>query len=93
MQDKLKLDTKELYKIRLVVLLEEEPQSNKYRQVMLNPGEFKKVSDVVHSIGEKEENHNCGNPDCDGLQLVLSDRIITLPDIQDIHRCTDNCDC
>ncbi len=41
----------ELYTTRLLVFIETAPQSNKYRQVMLNPEEFKKMSfSIGHTV-------------------------------------------
>jgi hypothetical protein len=35
------------YTTRLIILLEDSPQSNKYRQLILTPAQFKVISDVI----------------------------------------------
>lgn len=73
-------DTSGLYISRLLVFVEESPQSNLYRQVMLNPVQFKKVSDAVVTV-EKPQ-------DKDGIEQVSfnqSEELYTLPELQDIQ--------
>ena len=43
-----------LYGMRLIVFLEESPQSNIYRQVLLDDEKFKKVSDSVCTVINKK---------------------------------------
>lgn len=68
----------ELYGIRLLIFMEQEPQSNNYRQVLLNPEQFKTLSltlgEVVSQVGSKQE-----------VELNFSDETYTLPDLQEIH--------
>lgn len=68
------IDKYDLYKTRLLVFLEEDPQSNKYRQIILTAEQFKNMSDAVCTvesrIGDDEE-----------VTMRLSDEIYTLPDL------------
>ena len=41
-----------LYELRLIVLIEDEPHSNRYYQVMFNEEQFKKVSGSVSKVFE-----------------------------------------
>lgn len=43
----------ELYESRVLVLMESEPQSSKYHQLFLNAEEFKKLSDLLQTFGQK----------------------------------------
>lgn len=74
-------DISELYVTRLVCFIETEPQSNKYRQVILNSEQFKKVSDAICTI-EKDKDEK-------GMELVSfreSEEIYDLPEeLKDIH--------
>lgn len=42
--NKYTIDLEDLYTVRLVVMLEDEPQSNRYHQVILNPEQFRMLS-------------------------------------------------
>lgn len=74
-----------LYTRRLVVLLETDPQTNVYQQVVLNASQFKSVSDSIADTFPKG--------DMQGLKkghtshyLNLSSEEYTLPsEIKDIH--------
>lgn len=70
----------EIYSQRMLVFLEISPQSNQYRQVLLTPKQYKKVSDSIFiKLIEKKP---------DGKQIVEieeSDEIYTLPDLMDIY--------
>lgn len=69
-----------MYGTRMLVFIEEEPQSNKYRQVLLNAEQFKKVSDSIIKI-EKQADEN-------GQEIVSfdqSEESYTLPDLKEIH--------
>lgn len=65
----------EMYGTRLLVFLEETPQSNKYRQVLLTKEEFKKMS---LSVGEPTGKEEGGN---DVVEMQLSDDLYDLPDL------------
>ena len=67
----------ELWGTRLLVFLEDESHTNKYRQIYLDPEEFKKVS---FSIGEKVTKD--GN---EQIKLRLSDDVYELPDLKEIN--------
>lgn len=84
----------EVYKIRMIVLLETNPQSNKYHQIMLDKKQFGSVSKVIADSFPKEEGHKCDNPHCAGVEIKYSDKEVVLPDnIQDIHYCKGECTC
>lgn len=62
----------------MLVFLEVEPQSNKYRQVILTPEQFKKVSDAsVHRTIERRGNDSL-------CEHILGDEIYTLPDLHEL---------
>ena len=70
----------ELYSTRLLVFIEEEPQSNQYRQVILNKEQFKKVSDAVITIEKEKDEH--------GMEMVSfkhSEELYELPDLIEIN--------
>lgn len=66
----------DLYGIRVLFFIEEEPQSNKYRQIILTPEEFKKVSMSIGSVVQVDGHDQT-------VELNLSDELYTLPDLQD----------
>ncbi len=87
-------DPSQFYAVRMHILMEDEPQSNKYRRVLLNAKQYKMMSDALHNCFPKDPKHNCGNKECDGTVLQISDHIIPMPDMQDIHTCTTKkCKC
>jgi hypothetical protein len=61
----------DLYKLRILVFIENEPQSNLYRQVILSPHQYQSVSS---SIGEG------GTP----LKVLASEDLFKLPDLEDV---------
>ncbi len=69
-----KLDLTELYTTRLLIFLEDEPQSNTYRQVILTPEQFKTTSlslgEVLHTEGDQQD-----------VALQLSEETYQLPDL------------
>jgi ABC-type tungstate transport system permease subunit len=76
-------DVGELYTVRLIVLMEDAPQSNKYRQVILNPEQFKKVSDAVAQQFVRVEEKDTKR--LTAYDIVMSDELYDLPsNIQDI---------
>src|SRR5258708_3542574 len=49
------LDRSELYEQTMVIFIESEPNSNKYRQLILSPKQFKDILDAVAKVfGEKK---------------------------------------
>ena len=68
------LDIEELYTTRLLVFLETEPQSNEYRQVILNKEEFKAFSMSLGKVTEK-------NGKDEVVEINLSEDIHSLPDL------------
>lgn len=73
----------ELYGTRLLVFMEDESCSNRYRQVLLGPEEFKRVSG---SIGrETGRKLDVRGEMVDVVDLDLSDETYVLPDLREIH--------
>jgi transcription-repair coupling factor (superfamily II helicase) len=66
-----------MYGIRLLVFIETEPQSNKYHQVILNPKQFRSVSKILGRVISKEGSKEI-------KEMVISEEIYTLPDLQEI---------
>lgn len=77
---------KQFNSIRLLILMESAPLSNKYRQVLLDWDQFKAISDKIASLFPG--NCNCPNK-C--VNLKVGDDDIKLPDLDGIHECTDGC--
>lgn len=92
MDDKL-LDLDSLYSVRMLIFIETSPQSNKYQQVMLTDTQYGSVSRAVHDQFQKDPNHKCMNPECDGIALLISDKVIPLPDLKETHSCVGLCKC
>lgn len=74
---KIPSNIQELYVTRLIVLLEDEPQSNTYRQVLLTPEEFKGVSTAIGKVLAKKKN------DIETVQVTLSRELYPLPDLKE----------
>ncbi len=92
------IDIKSLYTSRVVILIEMKPQSNEYKQVLLNPEEFKKVSLHLAEMFQRPIDPSCVKCKltCHEKHAVMniSDRDIFLPDdMQSVHRCTGQCNC
>lgn len=66
-----------LYEQRQLLFIETEPQSNKYRQVLLSPEEFKKVSESFGHLVRTEGSMEVRS-------ISMSDEIHELPDLQSI---------
>ena len=81
--DKQEIDAFEIYGTRLLLFMETEPQSNKYRQILPNLEEFKRISSSFGTLtGKKIEIEGC---DVDELKVKLSDDIYNLPDLKEIY--------
>lgn len=68
------VDLTELYTVRLVLLLEKQPLSNNYRQILLNPKQFKHISDAIYSAHHGIS--NTGLP----INMEVDDIVIKLPE-------------
>jgi hypothetical protein len=68
------IDPYELYGTRLLVFLEEEPQSNKYRQILLTKDEFKKLSLSIGTVVEQDGADQT-------VEMHMSEDLYTLPDL------------
>lgn len=74
----MELDYSSIYEQRMLIFIETEPQSNKYKQLILNPKEFKNISDALGKVvGEVniDEKTAVGN-------YVESEEEYELPDLQ-----------
>lgn len=69
----------DLYEQRLVVMLETEPQSNKYWQVILDEEQFKKVSNAVSEVFPKGDPTDL-KPGYEIKVMTLSEEEYELPD-------------
>ena len=78
------IDPTELYGTRLLLFIETEPQSNKYRQIKLGPEEFKKVSGSFGLPTNKKI--NISGHMVDEIDVAMSDEIYDLPDLQEIDQ-------
>lgn len=88
------IDWGEVFEVRMIVLMEDSPQSNKYHQILLNREQFRKVSDTLANVFPIEEGHKCNDPNCRNRPLLRADKFeITLPDIRSIHKCDTECNC
>ena len=68
-----------VYENRLLIFLEDKPQSNTYRQLMFTAEEFQRVSLAIGSVIRKQS---------DGSQLVNlneSNETYKLPDLQSVN--------
>lgn len=76
-----KVDLTDLYTQRLLVFLESGPQSNKYRQMILGPEEFRRVSDVLMEVMEATgKTVEVGGRLVEIRNYKLSDETYKLPD-------------
>lgn len=72
----MKIDKYTLYGTRLLVFLEDAPQSNQYRQVILNGSQFKRVSDAISNVVSR-------NGDEEDVEIEMSLDTYLLPDLQE----------
>ncbi len=73
--------------VRMIVLLEQEPFSNRYSQILLDAGQYRRVSERVYEeVAKESEEHRavCTNPNCDGRGFEVGDDTIDMPDLQHI---------
>lgn len=70
------IDKYTLYGIRLLVFLEDDPQSNIYKQVIFTPEHFKKVSDAVCGSEATEEEE-------EEVEITMSVDTYKLPDLME----------
>lgn len=76
------IDPTEIYGTRLLLFMENEPQSNKYRQIILGPEEFKRVSG---SFGKQTgKKIKVMGHKVDEIDVAMSDEIYDLPDLKEI---------
>lgn len=80
------IDLSELYSVRMMVLVEREPQGNEYLQVLLDPSQYKRMGKALDALFPR-----CR--DCGGTEMTVGRRSIVLPDLPDIHRCKGECEC
>lgn len=77
MEEKISIED-EVFSLRLLMFIEQEPQSNTYRQVILNSDQLKKITYIISNIVEK-------NGDEEIVDYKASKETYTLPDLQEIH--------
>ncbi len=68
-----------IHGIRMLLFLETEPQSNKYRQILLSPEEFKRVAFAYGKLTGKKLSDGL-----DEVKIEMSDEIFDLPDLQEL---------
>ena len=74
------INESDLFATRLLCFLEEKSHTNRYRQVLLTKEQFKHFSDsICVKVVEK-------NGDEETVQIDLSDKSYTLPDLKEINR-------
>ena len=81
-------DARELYKNRLILYLENDPLSNKYRQVILTETQFKTIVSFLNQMFT-----SIPNPVDAGMRstvmIVSKDQVINLPDkVQEFYHMT-----
>ena len=74
----MQIDKYTLYGTRLLVFLEDSPQSNQYHQIHLNEKQFKRVSDAVSNVVAK-------HGDDEDVEVDMSIDTYPLPDLQEIY--------
>lgn len=75
----MKIDTTELYAQRTLVFIEIEPQSNQYRQVLVEAEQYKELTKLISTYKRKTLNNNI-----EEVEVDLSEQVYTLPDLHDI---------
>lgn len=81
------MDLTQLYETRMLIFIETGPQTNKYRQVIVNNDQFKAISDIISTkidagkdkLGEYET-----------MEIELSDEIYPLADLQSFKHKQNN---
>lgn len=71
------IDLSELYEQRLLLFIEDYPQSNEYRHLIFTKEQYKQISDTISSftkISQEEDTETC--------EITASDAIYKLPDLQ-----------
>lgn len=74
----MQIDKYTLYGTRLLVFLEDAPQSNEYRQICVNEKQFKALSDAVCTVQSREG-------DDELVMIQMSEETYKLPDLQEIY--------
>lgn len=74
----MQIDKYTLYGTRLLVFIEDAPQSNEYHQVHLNETQFKRVSDAISNVVGR-------NGDDEDVEVEMSIDTYKLPDLQEIY--------
>lgn len=71
----------QLNSTRLIVLMEVEPQSNRYAQFMFDREQFKKVSNAVGDCYEMKSKEG----DIEEYDIELTDQTVVLPDLPESY--------
>lgn len=73
--------------VRMIVLLEQTPFSNKYSQILLDGDQYAEASKLIYSLiarDSPEHKKVCMNPNCNGKSFEVGTEDIELPDLQHI---------
>ena len=72
----------EVFGLKMVILMESEPQSDHYHQLVLNKDQFKTVSDVIaDTIGKKM----CEQHDMEEVNMILGPDCIFVHDVDSFY--------
>lgn len=73
----MKIDRNDVYELRMLVFVEVEPQSNLYNHVLLNPEQYKKISDAIYEVTSQDGDRQVG-------KLETSVEVYPMPDLKAI---------
>lgn len=68
----------EIYSTRMLIFIEDEPQSNQYHQLILTEDEFKKTAMTIGRVVKTGE--------VETVELQESEELYTLPDLPEIYK-------
>jgi hypothetical protein len=72
-------DISELYSTRMLIFIEDSPQSNKYRQLMLTPEEFTKVAFSFGKVTDVKDG-------VEDVEIRFSKESYNLPDLPEMYQ-------
>jgi len=71
----IKVDASELYQVRMIILLETSPQSNKYEQMIFTNKQYSDITKFIHENVYTKTGEWC--------QMKTLNKEIVLPDLQE----------
>ena len=71
----IKVDASELYQVRMIILLETSPQSNKYEQMIFTNKQYSDITKFIHE--------NVYTQNGEWTQMKTLNKEIVLPDLQE----------